>query len=217
MIDFDLLIDSHVKREHRPKGVGKYYPSEVGNCMRKVWFSYKFPQEIKPELRKIFELGNILHDFVVEVLKSEKTPEIELLQSEFPFKEKVGDLMISGRVDNLIKVKASGKILLVEVKSAKNINYIKEPSHTNIVQLQLYMHFTGVHNGILLYVDKTNLKTKMFEIDYDETKALEIIDRFKKLHKSITENEIPEPEAKQQENLKWMCTYCEYKEKCDKY
>lgn len=217
MIDFDLLIDSHVKRETRPKGVGKYYPSEAGNCMRKVWFSYKFPQEIKPELRKIFELGNILHDFVVEVMKSEKTPEIELLQSEFPFKEKVGDFIVSGRVDNLIKVEASGKILLVEVKSARDIRGIKEPSPNNIAQIQLYMHFTGVHNGILLYVDKTNLKTKVFEIDYDKTKALEIMDRFKTLHKSITENEIPEPEAKQQENLKWMCNYCEYKEKCDGY
>ena len=89
MIDFDKLIDEHLKKEARPKGVGKYYPSSAGTCMRKVWYGYKYTSELEPELLKIFEMGNIIHDFVVEVLKSEKTPEVELLESEFPFKEEV--------------------------------------------------------------------------------------------------------------------------------
>jgi hypothetical protein len=113
-------------------------------------------------------MGNIIHDFVVEVLKSEKTKEVELLESEFPFKQEIEDFVISGRIDNLIKIKASGQIYLVEVKSSKSIDFVKEASPHNVQQLQLYMHFTGVHNGILLYIDKTNLKTKIFEIEYSK-------------------------------------------------
>jgi len=38
--------------------------------------------EVKPDLLRIFEMGNILHDFVVGVLKSEKTPEVGVLEWE---------------------------------------------------------------------------------------------------------------------------------------
>jgi len=106
MINFDEMIDNHLKREHRTKGIGRYFPSEIGTCMRKIWYTYKYPMEVKPELLKIFEVGNIMHDFVVEVLKSEKNPHIELLKSEVPFKEQIEDFLISGRIDNLILVKA---------------------------------------------------------------------------------------------------------------
>ncbi len=216
MIDFDKLIDEHIKRESKPKGIGKYYPSEAGSCMRKVWYSYKYPSEIDPDLRKIFKMGDIIHDFVVEVLKSEKTKDVELLESEFPFKEKVEDFLISGRIDNLIKIKASGKIYLVEVKSTKGIQWVNNASPHNVQQLQLYMHFTGVHNGILLYIDKTNLKSKIFEIKYDEAEARRIIERFKKLHKHLVENILPEAEARAHKESNWMCKYCEYKERCFK-
>ncbi len=214
MIDFNKMIDNHLKKEHKPKGSGKYYPSEIGNCLRKVWYTYKYPLELKPELIKIFEVGNIMHDFVVEVLKSEKNPDIELLKSEFPVKQEIEDFLISGRVDNLILIKASGKNVLVEVKSTMDIGYIREAQPHNIVQLQLYMHIIGVHNGILLYIDKKNLQSKIFEIKYDENKAKEIIERFKLLHKSIKEDTLPEPEARGDRKTLWMCRYCEYREKC---
>lgn len=216
MVDFDKVIDAFLKREYRPKGLGKYYPSEAGLCLRKTWYSYKYPSETEPDLLKVFEMGNIVHDFVVQVLKSEKSPDVSLLESEFPFKVDVEDFQISGRVDNLIKVKASGKIMLVEVKSTKDLKYVKEASPHNINQLQLYMHFTGVHNGILLYIDKGNLKTKTFDIPYSEEEALKIIERFKTLHKHLKEKTLPEPEARAHEKLNWMCKLCEYRERCEK-
>lgn len=216
MINFDELIDNHIRRESRPKGIGKYYPSEAGSCMRKVFYSYKYPSEIDPDLRKIFQMGNIIHDFVVEVLKSEKNDKVELLQSEFPFKEQIEDFVISGRIDNLIKINASGEIYLVEVKSTKGLNWVEEAAPHNVQQLQLYMHFTGVHNGILLYIDKTNLKSKIFKINYSKDNAEKIIERFKKLHKHLTEDKIPEAEARAHKEANWMCRYCEYKERCEK-
>ena len=216
MVDFDKLIDDHIKREYKPKGIGRYYPSEAGSCLRKVWYSYKYPTEIDPDLRKIFEMGNIIHDFIVEVLKSEKTPQVELLKSEFPFKEKIEDFLISGRIDNLIKVKLSGTVYLVEIKSTAGIKFVTEPSPHNIQQLQLYMHFIDIKNGLLVYVDKSNLKTKVFEIKYDKEKALDIIKRFKLLHKYLKEDILPRAESRIYEKSNWMCRYCEYKDRCYK-
>lgn len=214
IIDFNEMIDNHLKKEHRPKGIGSYYPSEIGMCLRKTWYSYKYPTDVKPDLLKIFEVGNIMHDFVVRVLKSEKNPHVQLLKSEFPFKESIEDFIVSGRIDNLILVKSDNKEFLVEVKSTGSIDFVAEASPHNIVQLQLYMHFLGIHNGILLYIDKRNLQSKVFPVKYDENAANEIIKRFKALHTLLTKDALPDPEARANKNMLWMCRYCEYRDKC---
>jgi CRISPR/Cas system-associated exonuclease Cas4 (RecB family) len=214
MIDFNKMIDAYLKKEHRPKGMGRYFPSEIGICMRKTWYSYKYPQEIKAELLRVFEVGNIMHTFVVEVLKSEKNPDVELLKSEFPFKFDVDDFVISGRIDNLILVKISGKSVLVEVKSSANIDFVDDAMPHNIMQLQLYMHALQVHDGILLYIDKRNLNSKVFTIHYNEKAAAMVIDRFKALHKHLTEETLPDPEARGKKDMLWLCRLCEYRERC---
>ncbi|MBI1973174.1 PD-(D/E)XK nuclease family protein [Candidatus Micrarchaeota archaeon] len=215
-VDFDKLIDQHLYREFRPKRQGVYYPSEIGSCLRKTWYSYKRPLKATPELTKIFQLGNILHDFIVQVLNSEKVKDVQLLSYEFPLKQQIGDLTVSGRVDDLILVKASGKKVLVEVKSTGGVDKIDGPKLPHVLQLQFYMHAAGVHDGILLYVDKSTLKTRSFPVDYSEVQAEATSERFKKLHELLKKGELPEPEAKQVSSMNWMCSFCEYKPHCDK-
>lgn len=216
MIDFDKMIDKFISRELKEKKVGRYYPSEIGSCLRKVWYSYKYPLEVRPDLLKLFEVGNMMHNFIVDVLKSEKTPEVEVLMTEFPFRMEIEDFVISGRIDDLILLMKNGKKWLVEVKSCRDIRSVKKPNVNHAMQLQLYMHAIGVHNGMILYVDKTNLKTKIFVIPYDEKRSLDILKRFGQLHSFLVDKELPPAEAKQTEEMKWMCRFCEYKDKCDK-
>jgi hypothetical protein len=128
MIDFDKLFNDFVFREHKPKSIGRYYPSEVGTCIKKLYYSYKFPKQIKPDLLKIFEVGDILHDFVVRVLRSEKNKDIELLKWEMPFKMDMENFQISGRIDDLLMIKISGKTVLVEVKSCSFLRYVDRKS-----------------------------------------------------------------------------------------
>lgn len=216
MIDFDKLVNQHIAHEHKPKQIGRYYPSEVGTCLRKLWYSYKYPQKVDPDLLKVFEAGNIIHGFVVEVLKSEKNKDVELLKSEIPFMIDVEDFIISGRVDDLVMVKSSGKHLLVEVKSTKNVSAIKKPQSNHVMQIMFYMEAVGVHSGVILYVDKNDLKSKVFEIEFDHDKCSDIFDRFSFLHEHLKNDNIPDAEAKKAEDMKWMCRFCEYKEKCSK-
>jgi CRISPR-associated protein Cas4 len=216
IIDFNKMIDNHLKRENRPKDIGRYYPSEIGTCLRKIWYSYKFPQDMSPELLKIFEMGNLMHTFVVEILKSEKNPEVELLKSEVPFQHQQNDFLISGRIDNLILVKMSNTSVLVEVKSTGNVDMVTKPAHHNAMQLQLYMHLLEIHDGILLYIDKRNLKSKVYTVPYNEEEAKKILDRFQMLHNSLKEDKLPDPEARGSPEDLWMCRLCEYREKCYK-
>ncbi len=214
MIDFNKMIDKFVKREQRAKTIGRYYPSEIGLCMRKLYYSYRFTSETDPELMKIFEVGNIMHDFVVKVMKSDKNPEVELVKSEFPLRFDADDFVVSGRVDNLILIKADGRQVLVEVKSTGEVDFVKEAPPHNKMQLQLYMHITGIHNGILLYVDKKNLQSKVFTVEYDEEESKRIIERFGTLHRSLQEGKMPEAEARKAKETTWMCKFCEFRERC---
>jgi len=212
MIDFNKLIDTYLARTMSKKSIGRYYPSEIGTCLRKTWYSYKDPQPTDTQLIRIFEAGNILHEFIEEVLESEKNPEVELLGTEIPIKIKHKDFMISGRIDNLILVKIENKEVLIEVKSCKYLPNEFRKEHES--QLQFYMHSLGVHQGILLYIKKDDLETKEFEISYDKEKAETLLKRFEALNKALKENKIPEAEARHDEEKIWLCERCPWKEEC---
>jgi len=213
MIDFNELIDKHLLTEYKPKQIGRYYPSEIGSCIRKVWFSYKKPKQISAELLRIFEAGNMLHEFISEVIASEKNPEVELLQHEMPIEIKEKNFIISGRIDNLVLVRIRGEKVLVEVKSTKILP--QSPQQKYVMQLQLYMYATQIHKGMILYIQKDNLQTKWFDIDYDEKEVQKIIEKFKLLDSCLKQNIIPEAEAKTHQDMLWMCKYCDYKEECE--
>jgi CRISPR/Cas system-associated exonuclease Cas4 (RecB family) len=174
------------------------------------------PREVEPEVKRIFEVGNIVHGFVVDVLKSEKNPHVELLKSEEPFQMKIDDFVVSGRIDDIILVKQNSEKILVEAKSTKSVEYVREPSPAYVMQLQLYMHHTEVHKGIILYIEKSNLKSKVFNVNYNERVANDALDRFRKIDKCLKQDIIPFAESKQRAGWGWMCGYCQYKDECDK-
>ncbi|MEI6058514.1 MAG: PD-(D/E)XK nuclease family protein [archaeon] len=224
MIDFDKLIDKYLEREFRPKQIGRYYPSEIGGCLRKTWYSYKFPKEIDTKLARVFEAGNILHEFIADVIKSDKNKDVELLRSEMPIQIKTKDFVISGRIDNLVLLKvcdANGNVnekdckeVLVEVKSTKFLPEECKKEHE--MQLQIYMRATGVENGVVLYVQKDNLEMKWFDVKLNVVEGEKIIERFERIHESLVSGKMPIAEAKMSSESKWMCDYCPWKAECDK-
>lgn len=214
MIDFGSLIENFLKRERRAKTIGRYYPSEIGSCLRKVWFSYKIPKDIDEDTTKIFHMGNMLHDFIADVLRSEKNPGVRLLESEKPFTIDTGDFVVSGRVDDIVLVELSGEKFLVEVKSTRMLPTGASGHHRK--QLQLYMHALKIPKGIILYVEKHSLKTREFLLDYDPSEIEGIMKRFSTLHECLKKDVCPGPEARLSKDMGWMCRYCDYRDECIK-
>ena len=212
-IDFDKMIDNYLRREYKKKEIGKYRPSEIVSCLRKVWFSYLYPKEISKEVIRIFEAGNILHDFIAKVLKSEKNPEVELLMNEVPIEIKKDDFTIFGKIDDLILIRIGDRKALVEVKSCKELP--ESPKMMNIQQIQLYMDSIKVYEGYLLYVEKNTLKTRAFKINYNKEIVNALMEKFDTLHKCLKNNVPPIPEGKIFKNLNYLCKNCEWKNECD--
>ncbi len=214
MIDFNKLIDAFLSRELKEKKPGRYYPSEIGGCLRKTWFSYKDPRETGADLVRVFQAGNLVHDFVADVLRSEKNPDVVLLKEEMPFEITQDGFIISGRIDDLVLLKIEGRKVLVEVKSTSSLAYVNEPSEAYVMQLQLYMHQVGVHDGMILYIEKNTLQAKWFNVGYDKDIAMDTIERFQVLHESLINDEMPEAESKIDEKKSWLCKSCQWKDKC---
>lgn len=173
--------------------------------------------ETEPDRLKLFEIGNILHEFIIQVFKSEKNINvIKFLESELPFKLNQKDFTISGRLDDIVVAKEDGKKIIIEVKTVRDVRSTIKPNKNHVMQLQFYMHATGIQDGIILYIDKTNLKTKAFEIPYAESHSLDILKRFSSLHELLKKDVLPIDEAKRSKETIWMCNMCEYRAKCDR-
>jgi len=216
MIDFDDIIDNYLKRELRAKETGRYFPSEAGNCLRKSWYSYKIPRETPKSIIKVFKVGMMLHDFISEVLISGVSKEVKLISTELPFKLEFDGLLISGRIDDIVHAKIEDKDILIEVKSTGDLGYVHDAQEGHIMQLQLYMHAFKILDGIILYVDKRNLKSRGFEVKYDEKIVDMALKRIKKLHGFLVENKVPDPEGRMFKEMKWQCKSCQYREECYK-
>jgi len=216
MINFDDMVDRFLQSEIRIRSIGRYYPSEVGQCMRKTWYAFRNPKPFDKELKKVFEAGNRLHEFVADVFKSDKVEEVELVEKEVPFELNFDDFTISGRIDDLIKIKLGNKEALVEVKSTKDLRYMEEASESHVMQLQLYLHARQIKEGILLYLEKNTLKSKTFHVVYDENVFNQVIERFRLLHKKLIDGKLPSPESRLDDNKRWMCISCQYAEDCFK-
>lgn len=88
-----------------------------------------------------------------------------------------------------------------------------EPKEENIDQIQLYLHFFKIPKGILLYVNKNSLELKEFIIEYDRSRALNLLKTLENIKGKIDKNIIPERLADYPNS--WQCKYCQFKEICD--
>jgi hypothetical protein len=51
---------------------------------------------------------------------------------------------------------------------------------------------------------------------YSKSQAFKILRRFEALHKSLVDNQLPGPEAREKKHMAWLCGYCDYKDECGK-
>lgn len=118
-------------------------------------------------------------------------------------------LLIRGRSDGILEIE--GESHIVDIKSIANrtaktphqffcFEDLEDgPKDAHLVQLQLYMHFIGIHRGHLLYVAKNDHKIKTFAIPYDYEiirPYLETIQRLIDLSDALSKGErvqLPDP------------------------
>jgi len=192
-MEFQDLINEDLKGEEKKRRIGRYYPSEIGYCLRKVYMSYLKPQQFDDNVLRIFKIGDIYHDYAATLLEG---------KSEEPFELIFDGFSIGGRVDFLRESD------VIEFKTTKSLKYVTEPQKAHVFQLMTYLKFFNMSHGFLVYIEKSTLKAKTFKILFDKEVYDEAIGRVKMLHGSLESGIEPLPE------VSWACRYCPYKKDC---
>lgn len=199
------IIYEKEKEEHE-KVIGKYYPSSIGECLRKQYYEFFEEKEPTEEELTIFLTGKGVHEMLAKVLN--ESVKVEAVEYEVSLN--FNEAMLHGKADIII-ADFEGQKVIVELKTISKIP--NEPLQRHIMQLQCYLHALNIERGFLLYWDKRAGRKKVFEISKDK-KYYEILkERTLTLHYHISKKLPPIKEAAIKGEYS-TCIRCPYKEIC---
>lgn len=203
------LIDKFYLDSQRDREQTHFYITDAGRCGRSLFFKFKnVPRkEMEASVLRLFDHGDHIHQLIMKPLLSIREIHVVASEVKIPPQE-----IISGRSDAII---SDGKDLYVlDIKSMNSMIFDKltEPKEENINQLQLYLHYFKVPKGILLYVNKNSLVLKEFVVEYNQGKALSLLNDLNEIKKRIDSGMIPGRLLDYPES--WQCRYCQFKEIC---
>lgn len=203
------LIDKFYLDKQHDREQTHFYITDAGKCGRSLFFKFKnVPrEEMKPSVLRLFDHGDHMHQMIMKPLLSIRDIHVVASEVNIPPQE-----IISGRSDAIL---SDGKTMYVlDIKSMNSMIFdkLKEPKEENVDQLQLYLHYFKIPKGILLYVNKNSLDLKEFVIEYNQKRALGLIDILKNIKEKIDSNVIPPRLTDYPKN--WQCMYCSFKDIC---
>jgi len=186
---------------------GVYYPSALGSCLRKQYYTYTLGERVSSEDLVIFATGKGVHETIAkafgEVATIEKVEENVLLEISPAIK-------LKGRIDLLI-ADYDGKKYLIEAKSTSKTP--DAPFEEHVLQLQVYMQALNYDEGFILYWNKVTGEIKVFKVTKNEEVLRKIYERVKALDYYVSKNIPPEPEAILKGRF-WECEKCPFLELC---
>ncbi len=203
------LIDQFYLDREKDRKQSHFYITDAGKCPRAIFFKFKNAprKDIEARILRMFDHGDHIHQLIMRALFEARNVHVVASEINIPPQE-----IISGRADAIVSV--DNKLYVLDIKSMNSMifNKLKEPKEENVYQVQLYLHFFGVKNGILLYVNKDTQGLKEFQFPYDKKIAEGILRGMEKLKKKIDKNIIP-PALEDWPN-NWQCRYCQFKKIC---
>jgi len=216
--EYSLKKQREQDKERKEKYKGeptRFYPSSIGFCSRRIVMQaldYERP-ELPAKVLRIMENGTYMHERFEAWFEGMGI----LIAPEVPIKDK--DLRISGRTDALIRVPGkdgTGKIVLVELKSANDKQFNRmmsqdKPKDEHLKQIQLYMHLTGIEDGLILVENKNNQDLWEYWCKYDPIMASELIEKIKMVNSHIDAEILPNREF---DKTSFECRYCDFRNEC---
>lgn len=221
------IIDDAINRGTKKREEGIYYPSELAFCLRRNYFLYKKPKEVSLRTLKIFEAGNIFHSWFHNLFENSSIVSLHEKEGSLVFDD--NGVQIRGRFDDFILLRVDlnseiyqqlvslgiEKYILMEVKTVRNVQFIKKPLMHHAMQLNFYMNRLKLSNALFLYVDRRDMRLKVFRWQYSSKLFERLVDRANKLNHFVINNILPPAEGKNIKVMNWMCRYCHYKSECN--
>lgn len=215
-LDFDLnaLIDAKnpnaVKKE---RVIGHFWASEFGKCHRQVYYFYKHPREFQPERKRVFKIGDLIHEHIQGLLKAREGQFFKQIDNELGItvRDWQSDLYITGRIDTMI-TPLQGEPYLLELKSVNDQTFRKrlQIQLSHLYQTMLYLHAKNLKMGYIVYISKEDMQFKLFDVPYDRSVLDNILSEARYLYYCLKNDRLPPKKPK----FEWECKLCIFADVC---
>lgn len=181
-------------------------------CDRKLWCSYKLPKKLhKPRTQRIFDLGNMLEDYLVSLIRDAGIT----IHTHDEDNEQFGfeDGIIAGHIDGVLE---DGTPVLIEFKSYNSTRFaalkkggVKENDPKYYTQIQVYMNKMELESCKFLAICKNDCELYEEDVAYDPIEANWAINRG---HDIGAMEEWPE--RKYNHVSHFQCKFCDWQKEC---
>ncbi len=186
-----------------------FYVSEVGKCPRQIFYAAKgFPRPpIDGQTARKLAVGDDAHRRIVQALFGLGV----VVAAEVPIPP--GQLF-HGRCDVIVSL--DGKNYVVEIKTAHPYVFDQMatgPRRDHYLQLQLYLHYFRIPQGILLAENKATQEFREFVVDLDRDAVDRTLSTFEHLRQLIFVQGVLPPLPTPEDKKDWefdQCRYCPY-------
>ncbi len=219
-INISRIIEQVLDRRELDKPRDYIGASIIGNdCERAIWYSSNGYTEshVDSRIKRIFDTGNLWEKLLLDYLE---LSDIKLVR---PDKEnnylECHDKDLSyfkGHMDALMIFPEPSEVVILDIKTAKNIEFNKFKSQglrmwkpNYYAQLQAYMGMTGYKFSSLLAFNKDDQKLHDETVPFNEIFYRQLKEKARKIY-----NLINPPERINKSPFYYKCSYCNFKTTC---
>ncbi len=196
----------------RVREVGIYHASRLGRCLKQTFLRYTLPEEKQPSKEDAwgkFQLGDQIEWLYEQALKNYYGygRVANSIETEFTVDK---NITIIGHTDPVLLGKNLEAEKVYEVKSTKDVSNKRKygPSEHHVQQLNVYMQALK-SPGKIVYIDKQDLDTEVFEKEFDLKMFKRGVERIKELDTYLRDGETPPAKPF---NSSWECDYCGFRD-----
>lgn len=221
-------IQDKIKNNNGNMYLPKFPPNMISMCSRRiVYHLMRLPVILvtDPQLLRIFDNGNSVHERITSYFAASGC------LSEHDYKICDEENRIGGYIDLILKLTPEefssiapidtpgNPFVIGEIKSANSnacywIERKNEPSKKYVEQLQLYMHVTGIHTGVIIIERKDDQRLFTFYVKYDPNMVADLLEKVHTCLYNADNKIIPPREGSKKSSLCWssenrapMCPY----------
>ena len=207
----DFNIDSQVDRYFLEREntiiskIGQYHVSQLAHCLRRYYYDLIDPLETSGGNR-VMESGRYGHKFLQDVLKKTLKARVEVPKKI----ELDGGIVVLGNVDVVLPD------CILEIKTVKAL-YDRpdfEVIYPHQLQANSYMGMCKKRFGYVVYLSRSDFRTKQVRIPYDHELFKELSKRAYKLDECLKAEEVPASEGKIMVRFRTDCMFCPYTDAC---
>lgn len=151
----DAIEDEYREKQRKPS---EYISTtEVVQCLRRSYFSRKYPLEI-PSWSISALIGKYIHEVVESYIANKFNGYIVNCEQTFH------DGILSGTIDILLRDPNDTSSIVIDLKTTSKLPV--EPYYHHMLQVNTYLHLSDSQVGYIVYIDKRFTKDNRKNLKY---------------------------------------------------